>query len=100
MIYCFDIDGTICTNTDGKYNLAIPDLESLKKIDSLLVIIGYGSEKNKILNFIKLNDLNSSYSISCTFELVKIDFNTSRYLFILILCLSLSTHFNYYNTKR
>ena len=24
MIYCFDIDGTICTNTQGKYETAIP----------------------------------------------------------------------------
>ena len=32
--------------------------ESLKKIDSLLIVIGYGSKKNKILDFIKLNNLN------------------------------------------
>ena len=34
--------------------------ESLKKIDSLLIVIGYGSKKNKILDFIKLNNLNKN----------------------------------------
>ena len=24
MIYCFDLDGTLCTNTNGKYETAIP----------------------------------------------------------------------------
>jgi len=37
--------------------------ESLKKIDSLLIIIGYGSEKNKILHFIKINNLDKKVII-------------------------------------
>jgi glycosyltransferase involved in cell wall biosynthesis len=37
--------------------------ESLKKIDSLLIIIGYGSEKDKILHFIKINNLNKNVII-------------------------------------
>lgn len=24
MVYCFDIDGTLCTNTDGAYEEAVP----------------------------------------------------------------------------
>ena len=35
MIYCFDIDGTICTNTDGKYEAAKPILDIIKKINIL-----------------------------------------------------------------
>ena len=37
--------------------------ESLKKIDSLLIIIGYGSEKDKILHFININNLNKNVII-------------------------------------
>ena len=35
MIYCFDIDGTICTNTDGKYEEAKPLPDVIKKINFL-----------------------------------------------------------------
>ena len=35
MIYCFDLDGTICTNTDGNYNKAKPFYERIKKINDL-----------------------------------------------------------------
>jgi len=37
--------------------------ESLKKKDSYLIIIGYGSQKKKILKFIKLNNLNNNVVI-------------------------------------
>ena len=33
--YCFDIDGTICTNTDGKYKEAKPFLDRIHKINLL-----------------------------------------------------------------
>tara|TARA_A100000164_G_scaffold228593_1_gene202741 strand:+ start:3194 stop:3490 length:297 start_codon:yes stop_codon:yes gene_type:complete len=33
--YCFDIDGTICTNTDGEYLLARPYKNRIKKINKL-----------------------------------------------------------------
>lgn len=35
MIYCFDIDGTICTNTDGDYERALPHLDRLLKVNTL-----------------------------------------------------------------
>jgi len=35
MRYCFDIDGTICTNTEGDYHLAQPLLERIKEINGL-----------------------------------------------------------------
>ncbi len=35
MTYVFDIDGTICTNTYGKYEKAIPLMERIKKINFL-----------------------------------------------------------------
>ena len=35
MIYCFDIDGTICSNTNGEYDLATPFEEVIQKINSL-----------------------------------------------------------------
>lgn len=34
-VYCFDIDGTICTNTDGDYEQAIPFNEVIEKINRL-----------------------------------------------------------------
>lgn len=33
--YVFDLDGTICTNTDGKYNFAEPFEERIKYINYL-----------------------------------------------------------------
>ena len=35
MKYVFDIDGTICSNTDGNYEHAEPILERIKKINEL-----------------------------------------------------------------
>lgn len=35
MIYCFDIDGTICTNTNGDYKNAKPFFDVIKKINHL-----------------------------------------------------------------
>ena len=35
MTYIFDIDGTICTNTDGDYEIAQPFLERVCKINEL-----------------------------------------------------------------
>ncbi len=34
-IYCFDIDGTICTNTEGAYESAQPLLNTIELINSL-----------------------------------------------------------------
>ena len=35
MIYCFDLDGTLCTNTDGKYEDAKPYKDRISKVNSL-----------------------------------------------------------------
>lgn len=35
MIYYVDIDGTICSNTDGEYEKAQPYYENIKKINKL-----------------------------------------------------------------
>jgi hydroxymethylpyrimidine pyrophosphatase-like HAD family hydrolase len=35
MIYVFDIDGTICTNSNGDYNAAEPFQERIKKVNEL-----------------------------------------------------------------
>jgi len=45
MIYVFDIDGTICNNTNGKYDTAIPFVERIKKINKLF------DEGNNIIFF-------------------------------------------------
>ena len=37
MIYVFDIDGTICNNTDGNYEQAEPFSDRVKKINNLSV---------------------------------------------------------------
>jgi len=34
-VYCFDIDGTICTNTDGDYEHALPFKEIIEKVNHL-----------------------------------------------------------------
>lgn len=35
MTYCFDIDGTICTNTEGAYEQATPLAEVIARINAL-----------------------------------------------------------------
>lgn len=35
MIYCFDLDGTLCTNTDGEYEKATPFLDRIQKVNKL-----------------------------------------------------------------
>ena len=35
MIYCFDIDGTLCTNIDGDYANARPRCEAITKVNRL-----------------------------------------------------------------
>jgi hypothetical protein len=34
-IYCFDLDGTLCTNTNGDYKNANPFLDRIKKLNEL-----------------------------------------------------------------
>lgn len=57
MKYVFDIDGTICTDTQGDYKNAIPKVERIKKINELFAqghqIIfysarGMGSSNNNV----------------------------------------------------
>jgi len=35
MIYCFDLDGTLCTNTDGEYELAKPFYDRIERVNRL-----------------------------------------------------------------
>jgi hypothetical protein len=35
MIYCFDLDGTLCSNTEGFYENALPLTERIKKVNLL-----------------------------------------------------------------
>ena len=35
MIYCFDIDGTLCSDTHGNYPEAAPCLEVISKLNKL-----------------------------------------------------------------
>ena len=35
MIYCFDIDGTICSNTDGEYEAGEPNHEMIAEVNRL-----------------------------------------------------------------
>ena len=34
-VYCFDLDGTLCTNTEGEYENAQPLYEAIKKVNNL-----------------------------------------------------------------
>jgi histidinol phosphatase-like enzyme len=34
-VYVFDVDGTICTMTDGKYHEAKPNFDRIQKVNSL-----------------------------------------------------------------
>ncbi len=55
MKYVFDLDGTLCTNTEGNYDYALPFLERIQYVNTLfekgnIIIIntarGMGSTKN------------------------------------------------------
>jgi hypothetical protein len=35
MIYCFDLDGTLCTNTNGDYSNANPFIDRINKVNDL-----------------------------------------------------------------
>lgn len=35
MTYCFDLDGTLCTNTEGKYDEAKPFLDRISVVNNL-----------------------------------------------------------------
>jgi hypothetical protein len=35
MIYCFDLDGTLCTNTEGRYENATPFIERIGVVNKL-----------------------------------------------------------------
>ena len=35
MTYCFDLDGTLCTNTEGEYNKAEPFLDRISVVNNL-----------------------------------------------------------------
>ena len=35
MIYCFDLDGTLCTNTEGNYEIAKPYEKRIEKVNEL-----------------------------------------------------------------
>lgn len=35
MIYCFDLDGTLCTNTFGKYLEAQPFVDAIREVNKL-----------------------------------------------------------------
>lgn len=68
MIYVFDIDGTICTNTNGKYSEAVPHIERIKIINKLYeqgnhitiyTARGMGSTKNN-----QIEAINKYYSLT------------------------------------
>ena len=33
--YCFDLDGTLCTNTEGEYEDAVPFIDRIAKVNEL-----------------------------------------------------------------
>lgn len=35
MTYCFDLDGTLCTNTDGEYKLSVPYQDRISVVNKL-----------------------------------------------------------------
>lgn len=35
LTYCFDIDGTLCSNTEGAYELAEPDWSRIARVNEL-----------------------------------------------------------------
>ena len=61
--YVFDLDGTLCTNTDGKYHLAEPLLTNVEKVNSLFEegceIIIFTARGMNTFN----NDINMVYSV-------------------------------------
>ena len=61
--YVFDLDGTLCTNTNGKYHLAEPKINNIQKVNKLF------DEGNHITIFTARgmntfnNDVSMVYSI-------------------------------------
>jgi hypothetical protein len=45
MIYCFDLDGTLCSNTNGDYLEAKPFFDRIEKVNSL-----YSSGNTVLIN--------------------------------------------------
>jgi hypothetical protein len=35
LIYCFDLDNTLCSDTDGEYELAVPNWDRIEKVNAL-----------------------------------------------------------------
>lgn len=35
LVYCFDLDGTLCSQTGGKYDNAIPFINAIKAVNKL-----------------------------------------------------------------
>ena len=69
MKYVFDIDGTICTNTDGEYQKAEPYPDRIKKINKLY-------DSGNIIIFLTARGMGRSdnsivYSVASFKELTK-----------------------------
>ena len=69
MIYVFDIDGTICTNTYGKYDEAVPFYDRIKMINELY------DRGNRIFfqtaRGMGRSDNSSAYAYRAFFEMTK-----------------------------
>jgi hypothetical protein len=74
MIYVVDIDGTICTNTDGDPENAIPYPERIAFLNDLF------DQGHQIIYFtargMKINDDNPLKAYECRYELTKNQFHS------------------------
>ena len=66
--YCFDLDGTLCTNTEGDYENALPYTERIsivndlyEKGNTIIIETARGSKTGIDWNQITKNQLNKRY---------------------------------------
>ncbi len=66
MIYCFDIDGTICDTNDSQYEMSLPRLDVIARInklyesgDTIKIFTGRGATSRKHLRGFTVKQLAS-----------------------------------------
>jgi len=62
MTYCFDLDGTLCTITNGDYDLAKPLMDRISVVNNLyesgkILPAYFGTEKNKFNGYLQKADI-------------------------------------------
>lgn len=102
MIYYVDIDGTICSNTNGEYNKAIPIYENIKKINALFELgheIIYWTARGTITG-LDWSDLTKKQFLDWGVKYTELKFNKPAYdIFICDKAINSEFYFNNMDKK-